>query len=156
MAGVTDEDHTEPAAAGDEQASAVADVDPEVLERALVEARARAEAGLEDLSDDEVERLLKAQADDERWAVEHDSVPRSTVERMRQRSSVGAVGTALGMAFQEVFQARHKKEAAIVIEAAGDLYDESDPVVVDYVPDDAPATTVSIRPWLLGKEKGRS
>ncbi len=75
----------------------------------------------------------------------------STVERIRQRSAVGAMGMAMGLAFDQVFGRDHKKEPAIVLEAAGDPYDDDDPVVVDYVNEDAQATTVSVRPWLLPK-----
>lgn len=70
------------------------------------------------------------------------------VESWRTRSATGAIATALAMGLQQVFEPE-KRRPAIVAEAPSDPYSENDPVTVEYVPDDAEATVVHVKPWLL-------
>jgi hypothetical protein len=72
------------------------------------------------------------------------------VESWRQRSASGAIATAIAMGLQQVFEPEQRRPA-IVQEAPGDPYGEDDPVSVDYVPDDAEGTKVTIKPWLMKK-----
>lgn len=72
------------------------------------------------------------------------------IESWRTRSATGAIATAMAMGLKEVFQPE-KRRPAIIAEAPGDPYTDEDPVTVDYAPDDAPGTTVHVKPWLLDK-----
>jgi len=73
------------------------------------------------------------------------------VESWRTRSATGAIATALAMGLQQVFEPEKRRPAAVA-EAPSDPYSEDDPVTVDYVPDDAEATSVHVKPWLLQKD----
>lgn len=90
---------------------------------------------------------------------EEDEAPRRNalprrVESWRTRSATGAVISAMAMGLRQVFMPEQEKPA-IIAEAPGDPYDDEDPIVVDYVADDASGTTVILRPWLLpGAEPG--
>ena len=72
------------------------------------------------------------------------------LESWRTRSATGAIATAMAMGLKQVFQPE-KRRPAIMAEAPGDPYTDDDPVTVDYAPDDAPGTTVHVKPWLLDK-----
>jgi len=87
--------------------------------------------------------------DDDRVPVRRNSLPRR-VETWRSRSASGAIATAIAMGLQQVFEPERRRPAAVA-EAPSDPYDDDDPITVDYVPDDAPATTVHVKPWLLEK-----
>lgn len=73
------------------------------------------------------------------------------VESWRTRSASGAIATALAMGLQQVFEPEKRRPAAVA-EAPSDPYSDNDPVTVDYTPDDAEATTVHVKPWLLQKD----
>lgn len=73
------------------------------------------------------------------------------VETWRSRSATGAIATALAMGLQQVFEPERRRPAAVA-EAPSDPYDDTDPVTVEYVPDDAEATKVRVKPWLLAKD----
>lgn len=72
------------------------------------------------------------------------------VESWRSRSATGAIATAIAMGLQQVFEPERRRPAAVA-EAPSDPYDDDDPITVNYVPDDAEATTVHVKPWLLQK-----
>ena len=95
------------------------------------------EADLGELSDDQVGGRRNA-------------LPRR-VESWRSRSATGAIATAMAMGLQQVFEPEKRRPAAVA-EAPSDPYDDSDPVTVDYLPDDAEGTRVHVKPWLLQKE----
>ncbi len=73
-----------------------------------------------------------------------------SVSSWRNRSATGAIATAIAMGLQQVFEPEKRRPAAVA-EAPSDPYDDDDPVTVEYVPDDAEATTVRVKPWLLQK-----
>jgi hypothetical protein len=102
---------------------------------------------LDGLDGDEGEALDGEEDDGTR---RRNALPRR-VESWRQRSASGAIATAIAMGLQQVFEPEQRRPA-IVQEAPGDPYDEDDPITVDYVPDDAEATVVTIKPWLLKKD----
>ena len=87
---------------------------------------------------------------DDQLAGRRNALPRR-VESWRTRSATGAIATALAMGLQQVFEPE-KRRPAIMAEAPSDPYSENDPVTVEYVPDDAEATIVHVRPWLLDGE----
>ena len=88
-------------------------------------------------------------ADDDRIAGRRNALPRR-VESWRTRSASGAIATAIAMGLQQVFEPERRRPAAVA-EAPSDPYADDDPVTVDYVPDDAEATRVHVKPWLLQK-----
>jgi hypothetical protein len=73
------------------------------------------------------------------------------VDTWRTRTATGAIASAIAMGLQQVFEPEQRRPAAVA-EAPSDPYDEDDPITVDYVPDDAGATTVHVKPWLLQKD----
>ena len=77
------------------------------------------------------------------------SLPRR-VESWRSRTATGAIASAIAMGLQQVFEPERRRPAAVA-EAPSDPYADDDPITVDYVPDDAEATTVHVKPWLLQK-----
>ena len=87
--------------------------------------------------------------DDDRLAGRRNALPRR-VESWRSRSASGAIATAVAMGLQQVFEPEKRRPAAVA-EAPSDPYSDDDPITVDYVPDDAEATTVHVKPWLLQK-----
>jgi len=87
--------------------------------------------------------------DDDRVAGRRNALPRR-VESWRSRSATGAIATALAMGLQQVFEPEKRRPAAVA-EAPSNPYADDDPITVDYVPDDAPSTTVHVKPWLLEK-----
>lgn len=87
--------------------------------------------------------------DDDHVAGRRNALPRR-VESWRSRSASGAIATAIAMGLQQVFEPERRRPAAVA-EAPSDPYDDDDPITVDYVPDDAEATTVHVKPWLLQK-----
>ena len=87
--------------------------------------------------------------DDDRIAGRRNALPRR-VESWRTRSASGAIATAIAMGLQQVFEPERRRPAAVA-EAPSDPYADDDPVTVDYVPDDAEATRVHVKPWLLQK-----
>jgi len=72
------------------------------------------------------------------------------VDTWRTRSATGAIATAIAMGLQQVFEPEKRRPAAVA-EAPSDPYSDDDPITVEYVPDDAEATTVRVKPWLLQK-----
>jgi len=92
---------------------------------------------------------LGALDDGDRISGRRNALPRR-VESWRSRSATGAIATALAMGLQQVFEPEKRRPAAVA-EAPSDPYGDDDPIIVDYVPDDAPSTTVRVRPWLLEK-----
>jgi len=87
---------------------------------------------------------------DDRVAGRRNALPRR-LESWRSRSAGGAIATALAMGLQQVFEPEKRRPAAVA-EAPSNPYSDSDPVTVDYVPDDAESTTVHVKPWLLAKD----
>jgi len=87
---------------------------------------------------------------DDRVAGRRNALPRR-LESWRSRSATGAIATALAMGLQQVFEPEKRRPAAVA-EAPGNPYSDTDPITVDYVPDDAESTTVHVKPWLLGKD----
>lgn len=87
--------------------------------------------------------------DDDQIAGRRNALPRR-VESWRSRSATGAIATALAMGLQQVFEPEKRRPAAVA-EAPSNPYSDDDPIIVDYVPDDAESTTVHVKPWLLEK-----
>ena len=118
------------------------------------EAAADGEAAVDDeaaaggASDDEDADL--GELSDDQVGGRRNALPRR-MESWRSRSATGAIATAMAMGLQQVFEPERRRPAAVA-EAPGDLYDENDPVTVDYLPDDAEGTRVHVKPWLLQKE----
>jgi hypothetical protein len=100
-------------------------------------AAAEFEDGFDDLEADEPRR---------------NALPRR-LESWRTRSATGAVISAMAMGLQQVF-APQREKPAIIAEAPSDPYDDDDPIVVEYVADDASGTTVILRPWLMPGAEG--
>jgi len=101
---------------------------------------------LEALAADDGESDEDPEEDDD-GEVRHNALPRR-VESWRSRSATGAVISAMAMGLRQVFEPERRKPA-IIAEAPSDPYDDDDPVVVDYVADDASGTKVILRPWLM-------
>jgi hypothetical protein len=99
----------------------------------------------DELDDDDLEDGAEEEA-------RHNALPRR-LESWRSRTATGAVMSAMAMGLQQVFQPE-RKIPAIVAEAPSDPYDDDDPIVVDYVADDASGTKVILRPWLMQKADG--
>jgi len=118
------------------------------------------------VSDDAVDQATDADSEEEydygdegddlgvlsadRVAGRRNALPRR-LESWRSRSATGAIATALAMGLQQVFEPEKRRPAAVA-EAPGNPYSDTDPITVDYVPDDAESTTVHVKPWLLAKD----
>ncbi len=104
--------------------------------------------GQDDGADDGADAAdLGELSDHDHVAGRRNALPRR-VESWRSRSASGAVVTAIALGLQQVFEPERRRPAAVA-EAPSDPYDDDDPITVDYVPDDAEATTVHVKPWLL-------
>lgn len=103
----------------------------------------------DDYDEDDPEGLGDLDEDDT-GSGSRNALPRR-VESWRRRSATGAIATAMAMGLQQVFEPERRKPAAMA-EAPSDPYSDDDPITVDYVPDDAMATTVHVKPWLLDKD----
>ena len=111
-----------------------------------------ADAALDDGDGDDAEdgaEDLGELSEHDRVGGRRNSLPRR-VESWRSRSATGAIATAIAMGLQQVFEPERRRPAAVA-EAPSDPYSDDDPITVDYVPDDAEATTVHVKPWLLEK-----
>jgi hypothetical protein len=96
---------------------------------------------------DDLEGAGGAEDEDEAEETRHNALPRR-LESWRSRTASGAVMSAMAMGLRQVFEPEQRKPA-IVAEAPSDPYDDDDPIVVEYVADDASGTTVILRPWLM-------
>lgn len=103
-----------------------------------------------DDGDDADDREEGTEVSTDEYSGRRNALPRR-VETWRSRSATGAIATALAMGLQQVFEPERRRPAAVA-EAPSDPYDDTDPVTVEYVPDDAEATKVRVKPWLLAKD----